>query len=133
MLTFFDYVFYRITDSKYYQFVDPKDTWVWGWGLLSTCECLNVCSVIMFIFSMFSKTIPSPKILVLIIFLPIFITNLFRYNEERYMMLKGKHIGDSNRKIKGICVVSYIIGSIILFAMACIAQAYIFKNLNGYQ
>lgn len=132
MLVFFDYVFYRITDSRYYQFVDSKDTWVWGWGLLSTCESINVCSVIMFILSMFNQIVPSPEILVLCIFLPIFIANLFRYNEKKYTMLKKKYVDCSDRKIKGIGVVSYIIGSMILFAIACILQAHVFKNLNGY-
>lgn len=130
MFVFFDYVFYRITDSRYYQFVDPNDTWIWGWGVLSTCESINVCSAIMFLFSIVNRIVSSPVIVVLSIFIPIFIANLFRYNGKKYKILKEKHSNDSNRIIKGIGVLCYVIGSMMLFALACIVQGLVFKNVN---
>ena len=88
MIAFFDYIFYRIADSKYYQFVDPKDAWIWGWGLLSTCEYLNACSVIMGLIVLLKINITVNTVLILCIALPIYLINLLKYNEKKYKMLK---------------------------------------------
>lgn len=119
MIAFFDYIFYRIADSKYYQFVDPKDAWIWGWGLLSTCEYLNACSVIMGLIVLLKINITVNTVLILCIALPIYLINLLKYNEKKYKMLKKIYKVEPKRKIKGIAVFSYIIGSIALYIVVC--------------
>ena len=110
MLAFFDYVFYRITDSRYYQFVDPIDTWIWGWGVLSTCEYFNVCSIIISIVLLFKLNIDINAI---------YLINLTRYSEKKYKKLKEKYTIEHGRKLKGMAVFFYITGSVILFIMVC--------------
>jgi len=119
MLDFFDYVFYRITDSRYYQIVDPIDTWIWGWGVLSTCEYFNICSIIISSVLLFKLNININAILIICTALPIYLINLTRYNEKKYKKLKNRYTIEHGRKLKGMAVFFYITGSIIFFIMLC--------------
>lgn len=119
MLDFFDYVFYRITASRYYQIADPIDTWIWGWGVLSTCEYFNVCSIIIGVVLLFKLNFHINAILIICTALPIYLINLTRYNEKKYQKLKVRHTNEQGRKLKGMAVFFYITGSIILFIMLC--------------
>ncbi len=42
----FDYIFYRIATSKFYQKLDSKTPYIWAFGALSFCQLCNVLTII---------------------------------------------------------------------------------------
>lgn len=129
MLKFFDYLFYRATNSKWYQTVAPKDTFAWGLGFTAICELFNI-GLFLNIYGIIYKRIFS-EIELLIIGTPILIFNIFRLTEKRYLFLREKYKDDPHRKKKGWFLVLYIVLTYLLYFISLFLYHKVTtKNLN---
>ena len=113
ILSFFDYVFYRATSSKWYKKVAPKNTYISGFGFTNMCELFNIGFLLNVYGTIHKKNISEIELLIIAI--PIVIFNIFRLTEKRYVLLCEKYKYESHKKRNGWLVVLYIIITFLLF------------------
>lgn len=117
MLRFYDYVFYRVASSRFYQKVAPRTFCQGGFGVTTIAEVLNFITIISIICTIFDFefTRGMAKYWVNI---PIIIFNCFRFTEERYKVLNEQFKDEPNKKIKKYLLLLYLFISWFLFFFA---------------
>lgn len=112
----FDYIFYRIATSKFYQKLDSKTPYIWAFGALSFCQLCNVLTIIGIFQTIHGKNILSIPNLSMKIGIPLGVFNmLFVTTEKKYRWLIEKYKNEENRTLKGWFVISYVTISILTF------------------
>ena len=116
-LKFFDYVFYRIATTKYYQKVDPKTPYIWAFGCVSFFQLGNILTIVD-IYQIFTKVRFDNASLVWSISIPLSIINVFFITtEKKYKWMVEHYKNEKNKIIKGWGVFLYMIGSVLAFAV----------------
>jgi len=120
MLRFFDYCFYRITYSKYYQRVDKKDPYIWAWGWISLCQTFNVLSIII-IYYLIIDTKFNFKLVCIPIYLTIYFLNIYCFLPiKKYKEMGKLEKNEKYRKLKGWGVILYILLSFAIFGFVMV-------------
>ena len=121
MLKFFDYCFYRITYSKYYQRVDKKDPYIWAWGGISLSQTCNVLTFITLYHII--KGIEYDFVIVGIsIYVTIYFLNIFLFLPIKKYKEMGKwEKNEKYRTLKGWGVFLYILLSMLVFGFVFFA------------
>jgi hypothetical protein len=114
-LKFFDYVFYRLATTRYYQKVDPKTPYIWAFGLLSFFQLCNILTIVN-IYQIFTHVIFDIKVLVWSIAIPLSIINIFFVTtKKKYEWAVEHYKNEKNKKIKGWGIFLYMFVSFVLF------------------
>ena len=116
-MKFFYYIFYRIIDSRYYQKVEKKDAWIFGMGITTSCQAMNLNALLISLFGENKNEQLSIKEW-LFIFTGLFVINLFLLTNKKYLALKERWKDETHRTLKGWGVVLYTVGSLALFIFA---------------
>jgi len=121
MLKFFEYCFYRIAYSKYYQRVDKKEPYIWAWNGISFSQTCNVLTFITLYHII--KGIEYDFVIVGIsIYVTIYFLNIFVFLPIRKYKEMGKWKKDEKyRTLKGWGVFLYILLSMLVFGFVFFA------------
>lgn len=114
MITFFDYCFYRIATTRYFQKVDPKMPWIWAFGWVSFCQTGNVLTLID-VYQIFTNSTYNYESWIWPIAIFISIINMFLLTEKKYNRLVEHYKEEKNKKIKGWGVFLYVLGSLFIY------------------
>ena len=112
MKDLFYYIFYRA--SKFYKsWGENSNYYISGKFLLFLAICANILTLIG-LFCNILKIRYSIEVIYVVCIL-FSVLSFFILNEKKYKELEEKYKNEKNTKIKGWLVITYIIGSIILY------------------
>ena len=114
-IKYFDYVFYKIATSKFYQKVDPKMPYIWAFGVLQFCQLCNILTLVG-IYDIFTgvNLASEPKTFVWKIAFPLSVFNVFFVmTEKKYKWLIERYKNEAHKKLKGWLVILYIVGTLV--------------------
>ncbi|MDR1198829.1 MAG: hypothetical protein LBK94_07445 [Prevotellaceae bacterium] len=115
MIKFFDYCFYRIATTKYFQKVDPKTPYIWAFGWTQFCELLNILTFIN-IYHLFDNSRYDYEIVPILICIPLSIINVFiLLTKKKYNKSIAYYKDEKHKKLKGWGIFLYVIGSMLAF------------------
>ena len=114
MVRFFDYLYYRIATSKYYQKTAQQYAYIYAYGIVSLLEGFNILIVIKLFTFFLNIEIRTPLILVFCC-IPLVIINMCRYNEKKLAQLKEIYKEERNRKKNGYIIIIYSVVTVALF------------------
>ena len=114
MVRCFDYLYYRIATSAYYQKTAHQYAYIYAYGLVSLLEGFNILTVIKLITFILNIEIRTIFILIFCC-IPLVTINMFRFNETKLAQLKETYKGERNRRKKGYIIIIYSLVTVALF------------------
>lgn len=114
MVRCFDYLYYRIATSGYYQKTTHQYAYIYAYGLVSLLEGFNILTVIKLLTFILNIEIRTTFIL-LFCCIPLVLFNMCRLNEKKLAQLKETYKEERNRRRNGYIIVLYSLITVVLF------------------
>jgi hypothetical protein len=110
-MNFFNYCFYRISSA--YKFIDGTGFYIYGNGVVSSCQAFNTISLISVLLTFFEYKLSKEIIISTIAFY--FILNLFLNTKNKFNLLSERWKEEKHKTLKGWLVFAYVVASLVLF------------------
>lgn len=114
MVRFFDYLYYRIATSSYYQKTAHQYAYIYAYGLVSLLEGFNILTIIK-LFSIFLNIEIKTTVILIFCCIPLVIINTCRLNERRLAQLKETYKEETSRRKNGYIIIIYLLVTVVLF------------------